>query len=384
MPKNIEPPLQKLSASDFRFMERALKLASRGKGKTAPNPMVGAVLVKNGRILAEGHHKGPGGLHAEAIVLEKSGARAKGSVLYVNLEPCCHKDKRTPPCAQAILHSGVRRVVVGDTDPNPKVRGRGLRLLRKAGIEVSIGVLSEKERRLNEIYRKVCRTELPFVILKSAMSLDGRLTPPGRSTGWVTGGPARMDGHRIRAGVDAILVGVNTVIKDNPRLTNRSGLNKKTHPLRVILDSRLRTPPASRALKKGEPGGSLIIGTPKAPASRVRSLERAGATVWLLKEKAGRVDFPAVIRRLGKTGIRSVLVEGGGHIHRSALESGMVDKLIWYIAPSIVGFSLGSAKKVDFASSLGLPQIRIREASRLKQVSFKKIGRDIRIEAYTE
>ena len=323
--------------TDEVYMRRVLELAERGRGRTSPNPMVGAVVVKSGRVLAEGYHRRAGGPHAEAVVLKKAGSRAEGATLYLNLEPCCHFEKRTPPCVPLIIKRRIRRIVVAIRDPNPKVNGRGISLLRRAGVQVAEGVLKREAHRLNEVYTKYVTTGVPFVISKTAMSLDGKIATARGSTTSITGDEARRAGHRLRDQSDAILVGIQTVLTDDPRLTTRLPGVKGHDAHRVIVDSTLKIPPTARLLVQKSTARTIIATTHRAHPSKVRSLEQAGATVWVVKDQEGRVSLPDLMRRLGGTGITSVLIEGGGELNASAFRSGIVDKLVWFMAPKIIG-----------------------------------------------
>ena len=307
---------------EVRWMRRALALAARGWGRTSPNPMVGAVLVKGRAVVGEGYHRQLGGPHAEVWALREARARAKGATLYVTLEPCCHQG-RTPPCTEALIAAGLRRVVAACLDPNPHVDGRGVRRLRQAGIAVQVGLLAQEARRLNAAYFKHTTTGLPLLSLKTAMSLDGKIATAAGESKWITGQPARAAAHRLRAGHDAVMVGVNTILADDPQLTVRSAQGRT--PLRVVVDSRARTPPTARLLTADKTPPVIAV-TRQAPAARRRRLEEAGAEVWLLPSKGGRVDLKALIRRLGKAGIQSLLVEGGGTLAASALEEGLVER----------------------------------------------------------
>lgn len=362
---------------DKRYMNKVFRLAQKGRGRTSPNPMVGAVLVKNNRVIAEGFHHKSGGPHAEAIVLKTAGSRAQGATLYVNLEPCCHQDKRTPPCAQAIVRAGVKRVVVASRDPNPRVNGKGLKLLRKHGVQILVGLCSDQEGRLNESYRKWITTGLPFTICKAGMTLDGKITPPGKSKGWVTGLPARRAGHILRNEVDAILVGVNTVIKDNPLLTNRIKTIRQKHPLRVVLDSRLRIPLNSKILRKGSSPPPVIMTTRNAPNEKIQTLRQKGANICVIRESGGHVDLNAAFKWLGEKGILTLLIEGGGKVHGSVFQADLVDKVVWYIAPVLSNDPVG----VDV---LGRGQSGSRSNLRfgLKRISLTRIGNDFKLEAY--
>jgi diaminohydroxyphosphoribosylaminopyrimidine deaminase/5-amino-6-(5-phosphoribosylamino)uracil reductase len=364
---------------DAAFMARALRLAARGRGRVSPNPMVGALVVAGGRIVGQGWHRRPGEPHAEVLALRAAGPRARGATLYVTLEPCCHEGKRTPPCVPTILASGVRRVVVAMRDPNPLVSGRGLARLRRAGLAVSLGCRREEAERLNLWYGHRMRTGRPYVILKAAMTLDGKIATASGESRWITGEAARRDVHRLRARVDAILVGVNTVLRDDPRLTVRPAGDRVAardrHPLRVVLDSRLRIPPAARVLAHG-PGraGVLVVTTRHAPARRRAALERRGGEVLVLPAKARRVPLRACLEALGRRGVTSLLVEGGGEVHASFLREGLADEVRLYVAPRL----LGGTDAVGLLG--GRSPRRLADAVPLATLRVGKVGHDLLIE----
>lgn len=317
-------------------MERALSLARRALGTTSPNPAVGAVVVRDGIVVGEGHTQPPGQSHAEIGALTQSGALAKGATLYTTLEPCCHFG-RTPPCTDAIIASGVARVVSAAIDPNPLVAGRGLRALRDAGIVAEHQPLAAAEE-LYEAFGKHIRTGLPFVVAKFAMSLDGKIATYTGDSKWVTGPLARQEVHRMRRECDAIMVGINTVLADDPQLTARdeNGAPMGRQPLRVILDSHCRTSPEARML--GEPGETLVVSSSEAGLGQRENLVRAGAEVWTGSlESPGMIDINEVLAELGHRGVVSLLVEGGGITLGTLFDLGLVDKVQVFIAPVIIG-----------------------------------------------
>lgn len=360
--------------ADLYYMQRALRLARKGRGKTSPNPMVGAVVVKNGAVVGEGFHPGPGAPHAEAIALSKAGKRAKGATLYTNLEPCCHTEKRTPPCTEAILESGIRRVVAAMTDPNPLVAGRGFGLLRKAGVEVMEGVLREEAERLNEIFIKYITTQKPFVILKVATTLDGRIATATGSSRWITGEAARWEVHRLRSEVDAVLVGIGTVLADDPMLTARRPGMK--NPTRIVLDPHLKIPLKAKLVASVSEATTLLVTTASAPSEKIRTLEKRGVRVALLPHAKGKISFELLFERLGKEGITSVLIEGGGIVNGMALRAGVVDKAIFYVAPKLLcGEDARSA-----VAGKSVPALD--DALILEEVRIRKVGGDFCIEGY--
>jgi diaminohydroxyphosphoribosylaminopyrimidine deaminase/5-amino-6-(5-phosphoribosylamino)uracil reductase len=346
--------------SDDKWMRRAIRLAARGRGRVHPNPMVGAVLVRGGRVVGEGFHTRFGRAHAEAEAIRRAGQRARGSTLYVNLEPCAHWGK-TPPCVDAIVQAGVRRVVAAMRDPNPLVAGKGFSALRRKGVRISSGFLAREARQLNRAFLTWMRKGRPYVTLKAAASLDGLAATRTGESKWITGASARAEGHRLRGSADAVAVGVNTVLKDNPSLRAHG---KGNEPVRVIFDSRLQTPIGSQVLK-GTPV-TWLMATRGAPIRRVRRFEKKGATVWRLPgNAAGEVDIMAALTLLAREGIAHLLVEGGPTLQRSFLEAGVVDEVAWFVAPVI----LGQAR-------------HLKEALRLKDVRVKRLGLDVGIRGY--
>jgi diaminohydroxyphosphoribosylaminopyrimidine deaminase/5-amino-6-(5-phosphoribosylamino)uracil reductase len=361
--------------TDEFFIRRTLTLAARARGMTSPNPMVGALLVKNGRILSEGYHKKAGTPHAEAIAIDRAGERAAGATLYVSLEPCCHKDKRTPPCTKKILSAGIEKVVVSMKDPNPKVSGKGIEELRSAGIEVVSGIYEEEARRLNEYYIKHVTTGTPFVVMKIAMTLDGKIATPGGESKWITGEKARKAVHRLRAGVDAIMTAIGTVKADNPRLTCRIRGGK--NPVRVIIDPGLEIQPDANVLCV--PPETLIVtrsGQSKARSQKESALEDKG--IRIVHFDGEKVALPRLMKELGETGIASLLIEGGSSLNSYCVESGIVDKVMFFIAPKIIGGK-------DSYSAIGGKAFRsLQEAHRVRHVTTRKIGEDILVEGYID
>jgi len=361
------------------YMQMALRLAKKGMGITSPNPMVGAVVVKDNRVIGRGYHKGPGKLHAEAVAIRDAGSEAKGATLYINLEPCCHTDKRTPPCTQEIIRSQIRRVVIGMEDPNPMVNGRGIRELAGAGIQVEKGVLYPEAVRLNEIYSKFISTKTPFVILKSASSLDGRIALPSGESKWITGEIARRYSHRLRAMVDAVLVGVGTLLADDPLLSVRDTGIKGRQPLRIIVDSRLRIPLTARALDQRGGQETMVVTTKAASGEAVEALEKIGVkTIIAGSQEDGEVSLRSLMGELGKLEISSVLIEGGSKINASALREGVVDKVVILYSPRIIGGS-------DSIGMVGGPAPgSLDESVFLKGISIRRLGEDILVEGYVK
>lgn len=316
------------TADDHAFMARALRLAERGLETTTPNPRVGCVLVRDGRVVGEGWHEFAGGPHAEVNALRAAGSEAKGATAYVTLEPCSHHG-RTPPCADALITAGVARVVAAMEDPNPAVAGSGLARLRAAGIQVASGLMTAQAEALNPGFLKRMRSGLPYVRVKSAMSLDGRTAMASGESKWITSAPAREDVQRLRARSCAIVTGVGTVLSDDPAMTVRlPGCRRQ--PLRVVVDAQLRTPPTARVLQGGAVLATLTRDTDEA-------LVAAGATLLPLPAKGGHVDLEALLRWLAEQGINEVLVEAGALLAGAFIKAGLVDELIIYLAPKLMG-----------------------------------------------
>jgi len=355
---------------DVRYMKRALSLARRAEGMTSPNPMVGAVLVKKGRIISEGYHKMAGTPHAEVIAIDAAGNEATGSTLYVTLEPCCHKDKRTPPCAEKIAASRIRDVIIAMKDPNPRVSGKGIIELERAGIRVVCGVLEDQASVLNEFYIKHITTGMPFVVLKIAMTLDGKIATPLGESKWITGESARNEVHRLRGKVDAILSGIGTVKADNPQLTCRTG--KRKNPVRVIIDPEFEISPQAQVLSC--PPQTILVTRTVSSLRKKEFLTEKG--VHFIEHELDRVDLSRLMGRLYEMGITSVLVEGGSSLNSSCLEAGIVDKVIFYIAPMIIG------GKDSFPAVGGKIFREISDAFRLTRSVVRRVGDDIVVEGY--
>ena len=326
-----------MDEAHIAFMRRALDLAKRATGRTRPNPLVGAVVVKDGQVIGEGYHQKAGTPHAEVHALIAAGENARGATIYVTLEPCCHWG-RTPPCTAALINAGIAEVYIAETDPNPKVAGKGVRQLEEAGLHVHVGLCAQAAADLNEIYRKYIQTGMPFVILKTAMSLDGKIATTSGESQWITSEASRQHGHEIRDMVDAILVGRGTVERDNPALTTRLQDRHGQDAIRVVLDSQARTPTDARIFNAESDAGVIIAVTSDAPAGNITALEKAGAEVITVPTADGnRVCFKRLMEMLGNREITSVLVEGGGEINASAITAGVVDKVMCFIAPKIIG-----------------------------------------------
>lgn len=364
----------KSDTSDVAYMQRALDLAARALGRTSPNPAVGAVIVRGNRIVGEGFHRKAGRPHAEIEVLKNLAGTAKGATLYVNLEPCSHHG-RTPPCADAVIQAGIKRVVIGMADPNPLVKGRGIRRLRRAGVEVKTGVLRQACEQLNEDFSLFIRTGRPMVTLKLAASLDGRIATVSGDSRWISGASSRRWVHELRNQVDAILVGSGTVGSDNPQLTCR--IRGGRDPLRVILDSRLSTNPQARTYTQ-KSTASTLIATTSVGAKRQYLFEHCNpARVEIVPFSAqnGRVPIPLVLAELGKRGIKHVLIEGGGQVAAAALGEDVVDKVLFFYGPILLG---GDGQAM--IGTLGISQVAA--GKKLHTVQVTQRGEDVVVSAY--
>ena len=360
--------------TDTEYMKAALELAKNGCGWTSPNPMVGALIVKDGEILGRGWHQRYGQPHAERNALSDCAQAPKGATLYVTLEPCCHFGQ-TPPCTEAILESGITRVVIGSPDPNPLVCGKGAAALRQQGIEVVEGVLREECDRLNEIFFHYILTGVPFVTMKYAMTMDGRISARSGASKWITGEASRERVQLERRRHSAIMVGVGTILADDPLLTCR--MENSRNPLRIICDTHLRTPADSRVVRTAGEIPTLLA-TSCADVTRQEVFRRLGCQVLVLPEKNGRIDLTALMSELGGRGIDSVLLEGGGTLNWSALECGIVRRLQCYIAPKLFG-GMDSKSPIE---GLGVPSPD--SAYRLSGVTVTPIGEDILLESEVE
>lgn len=342
--------------AEEQFMKRAIELAKQGSGWTAPNPLVGAVVVKNGRVIGEGYHRKYGELHAERNALAVCSEDPAGATLYVTLEPCCHYGK-TPPCTEIIIEKKIAKVVIGSRDPNPKVAGKGARILREHGIEVVEDYMREACDALNPVFFHYITTKTPYVVLKFAMTLDGKIATRTGASKWITGEAARNHVHQLRGRYAGILAGIGTVLADDPMLNCR--IDGAHQPLRIILDSQLRIPMGSRLVRSAKEYPLLIVCNEsnrdrEEGASRIQKLEEAGAKVWTLPEKNGHPDLNVLMQRLGEEKIDSVLIEGGGTVNEAALKAHIVHHVYAYIAPKIFGGE--DAKTPVEGSGIRLPQ----------------------------
>jgi diaminohydroxyphosphoribosylaminopyrimidine deaminase/5-amino-6-(5-phosphoribosylamino)uracil reductase len=359
-------------ATDESHLTRALTLAQRGTALAHPNPRVGCVIVKNNRIIGEGFHAYDRLDHAEIVALKKAGKKARGGTLYVTLEPCCTTG-RTGPCTNAIVAAGIKRVVASMQDPNPAVAGRGLAQLRRAGIEVSVDIQEAAARELNEDFAKWIRTGLPFVTLKTALTLDGQIAARSGSTTWITSEASRNAVQHLRHEADALLTGIGTVLTDNPRMSDRTGKPRRRKLLRAIIDSRLRLPLKSNLVKSAD-GDVAVFTLQPLDSPKALTLQQAGVAVVRVPAKRGHVDLDAVLRDMGKHQILNVLLEAGAELNGAALEAGIVDKMILFYAPKIMGIG-----GVPMAC---IPSKWFPKSPALTNITINRYGRDLCVQGY--
>jgi diaminohydroxyphosphoribosylaminopyrimidine deaminase/5-amino-6-(5-phosphoribosylamino)uracil reductase len=361
--------------ADVRHMRNALELAVGGAGWVSPNPLVGCLIVREGKVVGRGYHQRFGGPHAEIHALREAGDQAQGAALYVTLEPCCHTGK-TPPCADAVLESQVERVIVAMRDPNPRVDGGGLSRLENAGIEVTVGVCEAEARQLNEVFIKHITTRQPFVTSKSAITLDGKIATRSGSSRWITGEAARAVGHQLRHASDAIVVGIGTASQDDPELTTRIPGQTGSNPLRVVVDSTLRLSPGARVADVAEDRRTLVATTDQAAGTRAQALRERGVEVIGLPARSdGRVDLSTLCNVLGERGIASLLVEGGATLTTALLEQRLVDKMVFFVAPKIIG-----GDGVSVFGPCGVDSME--QALPLRDLTSRSVGSDVMLEAY--
>jgi|AntRauTorckE6833_2_1112554.scaffolds.fasta_scaffold01613_2 diaminohydroxyphosphoribosylaminopyrimidine deaminase/5-amino-6-(5-phosphoribosylamino)uracil reductase len=362
------------SKDDQYYMKKTLQLAKKGEGYTSPNPMVGALVVKNGEIIGKGYHKKAGEPHAEVYALDQAGNDAEGATLYVNLEPCCHFGK-TPACSLKVIKSGIKRLVVAMEDPNPLVAGEGIRQLEQAGIETKVGVLEKEAEILNEVFIKYITENIPFIYLKSGQTIDGFLATSTGDSRWVTNKKARLYGHKLRHKVDAILVGVNTVLNDNPRLTTRLVDKTGIDPIRVVLDSKLKTPIDADIINQESESKTIIATTSKYNKDKYNKLQtKDNLEITIVEQdKKGRINLVKLLENLAKKEITSILVEGGGTINYSFLHKGLADKLYAFIAPKLLGGNDG----IYAYNGNGVK--KMNNAFQLKDIQFEMTGDNILI-----
>lgn len=359
---------------DEKWMKRVLRLAEAGRGRTSPNPLVGAVLVKNGKVVGEGYHARIGEAHAEIIALRQAGEKARGAVLYLNLEPCTHYGK-TPPCVPQVIKAGLKRAVIGMEDPNPLVNGRGIEALRKSGIDVKVGVLGKECRRFNEAFCKYIVKREPFVVLKVAATLDGKIATRNGDSKWISGKGARRFVHRLRDQVDGVLVGIGTVLRDDPLLTART--KKGREPYRIVLDSGLKIPEEAKVFEHS-PSEVILVTTGAAPHEKIERLEKRGVRVLIVESKEGRVDLKSCLGKLGEIGMTNLLVEGGSQVNGSFLDEGLIDKFFFFLSPKW----MGDPQALGIFGGRGV--LTLKEAIGLKELKTKRIGEDIFVEGYLE
>lgn len=356
-------------------MERAFELSKRGIGFTRPNPLVGAVIVKDGEAIGEGYHEYFGGPHAEINAINNAKEDVKGAAMYVTLEPCSHYGK-TPPCAKAIVESGIAKVVVGMKDPNPLVAGKGIDILRENGIEVITGIMEDDIKKLNEIFIKYITTGLPFCILKTAMTLDGKTATVTGDSKWITGEASRRYVHELRHRVSAVMVGIGTVLADDPMLTARLEGVRTVDPVRVIVDTKARIPLGAKVLNLKSEAKTIIAATGEADQHRLDAIRSKGAEVIMTPPSDGKVDLGYLCKELGERGVDSVLLEGGSELNFSALEQGIVDKVVLFISPKMVG---GDSAKTPVGGK-GIPSIK--NAIALVNAEVSRFNEDFIIEGY--
>lgn len=356
-------------------MKRAIELAKKGIGYTSPNPLVGAVIVKDGRIIGEGYHEVYGGPHAEVNAFRSAKEDVKGATMYVTLEPCSHYGK-TPPCANTIVEKKISKVVVGMIDPNPMVAGKGIKILQDNGIEVITGILENEVKKLNQIFIKYITTKLPFGILKTAMTLDGKIATSTGDSMWITNEASRNYVHEIRHRVSGIMVGVGTILSDNPKLTTRLHNKEGKDPTRIIVDTTARIPLDSNVLNNNSKAKTIIATTERANTEKLKAIKEKGAEIIITPLKGNKVDLSFLMKSLGESGIDSVLMEGGSTLNYSALEEGIIDKVISFIAPKIIG---GNESKTPVGGE-GIKYIK--DAILLEDIQISRFYEDIMIEGY--
>lgn len=361
-----------VTMNDQRYMQRALELAEKGRGRTSPNPMVGAVILRDGHIAGEGYHARAGLPHAEVKAIAQAGDQAQGAIMYVSLEPCSHTG-RTPPCTKAIIDAGIGRVVCAVMDPNPKVSGRGIDALRQAGIDVDVGLMAEEAKRLNEVHFQYVTTGLPFVTVKIAQTIDGKIAAPDGNSKWISGEASRRFVHRLRSHHDAVLVGVKTVIADNPELTVRAVEGR--NPNRIVLDPSLRIPLQSNLVKGHAEGRTIVATSKEVNGSQVAQLQAQGVETWEIPvDTDHRMDLDALLKKIADEGMTSLLVEGGATVFTTFLQSHTAHKLHVFIAPMALGSGRSSIDDLGIQS--------LEHALRLHDVGMQPMDGDVLITGY--
>ncbi|OGX24629.1 MAG: riboflavin biosynthesis protein RibD [Omnitrophica WOR_2 bacterium RIFCSPHIGHO2_01_FULL_48_9] len=357
---------------DIQYIKRAMQLALKVQGETSPNPLVGALLVKNGRIIAQGYHKRCGSDHAEIVALKKAGDRARGATLYVTLEPCFHFG-RTPPCVEAILESGIKKVVIGMRDPNPLTNGKSIAKLRRARVQVKVGLLEEELTKMNEAFVKYVTKRMPFVVAKCAQTLDGKIATATGQSKWITSEATRKFARQLRNDFDAILVGIRTVLKDNPRLTAAARTKRIK---KIILDSSLQIPKRARLFQGTDPADCFIATTGQAELSKINFFRKKGINVIVCPQRQGHIQLKWLFKELAKKGVTSILLEGGAHTLGCALKEKLVDKMHIYVAPKIFG------DQKALSAVTGLRITDLARAIQLRNLEIRKIYEDIFIQGY--
>jgi diaminohydroxyphosphoribosylaminopyrimidine deaminase/5-amino-6-(5-phosphoribosylamino)uracil reductase len=364
----------KTTKKNLYFMNLARKLALKAKGATSPNPMVGAIVVKNGRVLGSGYHQRAGMAHAETIALDEAGPRARGATLYVTLEPCTHFGK-TPPCVDRIITSGIKEVVVGMVDPNPKNNGKGIKILRQNKIRVEVGFLEDELRVMNEAFLKYITKRMPFVTVKVAQSLDGRIATRLGDSKWITSDRSRAYAHRIRRDYDGVMVGVNTVLRDNPRLNTWFS---KRQPAKIIVDSQLSVPQNANIFSADSKVIIVTLNARPGQETENRKILAAHAKILEVKERAGQINLKDALKKLAQLEITNILVEGGGTLIGSLFDEGLVDKVLFFVSPKIIG------GKDAIGSVMGSGIAHVARAIKVRVVQLKRFGEDFLIEGYVK
>ncbi|MFH0739424.1 MAG: bifunctional diaminohydroxyphosphoribosylaminopyrimidine deaminase/5-amino-6-(5-phosphoribosylamino)uracil reductase RibD [Candidatus Omnitrophota bacterium] len=365
---------QKRAKKHLYFMNLAMRLALKAKGATSPNPMVGALVVKNNRVLGRGYHQKAGMNHAEIIALDEAGHMARGATLYVTLEPCTHFGK-TPPCVDRIIKSGIKEVVVGMIDPNPINNGKGVKILRQNKIKVQVGLLEDKLKAMNESFLKYITKRMPFVTVKVAQSLDGKIATRNGDSKWITSDKSRAWAHRIRQNYDAVMVGVNTVLRDNPRL---NAWFSKRQPVKIIVDSQLSVPQDANIFSQGRPVIIITLATPPGQETENRKMLASRVRILEVKERAGQINLKDALKKLAQLKITNILVEGGGTLIGSLFDEGLVDKIMFFLSPKIIG------GKGATSSVMGEGITRISKAIKIKNMHLRRFGEDILLEGYVK
>ncbi len=363
-----------MKRSDEYYMNLAMKLALKAKGKTYPNPMVGALVVKDDKVLGRGFHAKAGLPHAEIVALDEAGKNSKGATLFVTSEPCMHFG-RTAPCVDRIIGSRIKEVIVGMIDPNPLNNGKGIAILKQHGIKVRVGVLEDKLTRLNEVFIKYITKKMPFIMVKAAESLDGRIATRTGDSKWITSDKSRGFAHRLRQDFDAVMVGVNTILRDNPRL---DAWFSKKQPVKIVVDSQLSTPQNSNIFSRGAAVIIVTLPTKSGQETENRRILVDKAKILEVKEKGGQINLKDMFKKLFQLGIKSVLVEGGGTLNGSLFDEGLVDKIMFFISPKIIG------GKEAIGSVMGKGIARVERSIRIKNLRLRRFGEDILIEGYVK